>query len=230
MKSIGLFFLVAGVIAAMGALFTINPIWLYGPYDSGAATSFAQPDWYVGFLEGSLRLMPPWETQIGPVVINNIFYSGVVVAGIIFGGLYAIPWLDRRFTGDYGDHNLLDRPRDVPIRTAFGAASIMAVSILFVGGGQDIVARTFDISVGRVTTILQISFLVLPPITFFVTRHICISLRDRPGPDRTERRGPVVRSAGGGYHAATPSELASAAQHLDDAGESEASDESAVTP
>jgi ubiquinol-cytochrome c reductase cytochrome b subunit len=230
MKSIGLFFLVAGVIAAMGALFTINPIWLYGPYDSGAATSFAQPDWYVGFLEGSLRLMPPWETQIGPVVINNIFYSGVVVAGIIFGGLYAIPWLDRRFTGDYGDHNLLDRPRDVPIRTAFGAASIMAVSILFVGGGQDIVARTFDISVGRVTTILQIAFLVLPPITFFVTRPICISLRDRPGPDRTERRGPVVRSAGGGYHAATPSELASAAELSNDADESEASDETAVTP
>ncbi|RLE21852.1 MAG: cytochrome b, partial [Actinobacteria bacterium] len=215
MKSIGLFFLVAGVIAAMGALFTINPIWLYGPYDSGAATSFAQPDWYVGFLEGSLRLMPPWETQIGPVVINNIFYSGVVVAGIIFGGLYAVPWLDRRFTGDYDDHNLLDRPRDVPIRTALGAASIMAVSILFIGGGQDIVARTFDISVGRVTTVLQIAFLIVPPITFLVTRHICISLRDRPGPDRTERRGTVSRSPGGGYHAATESEVADAAELLE---------------
>ncbi|NOX30830.1 MAG: ubiquinol-cytochrome c reductase cytochrome b subunit, partial [Actinobacteria bacterium] len=187
-------------------------------------------------------LMPPWETRIGPVVINNIFYSGVVVAGIIFGGLYAIPWLDRKFTGDYDDHNLLDRPRDVPIRTALGAASIMAVSILFVGGGQDIVARTFDISVGRVTTVLQIAFLVLPPITFLVTRHICISLRDRPGPDRTERRGPVVRTAGGGYHAASDDELAAAAEPSEGTAEAEtsneatsetadqATDESTVTP
>ncbi len=204
LKSIGLFFLVAGVITMMGALFTINPIWLYGPYDVGAATSFAQPDWYIGFLEGSLRLMPPWETQIGPVVINNIFYSGVLVAAVIFGGLYLVPWLDRRLTKDYGEHHLLDRPRDRPNRTAFGVASISFVTILFVGGAQDIVARTFDVAVGHVTTFLQFSILIVPPVSFFITKRVCIALRDRPGPRRTERESPVVRTASGGYEFLAP--------------------------
>jgi ubiquinol-cytochrome c reductase cytochrome b subunit len=199
MKSVGLMFLVAGVIAAMGAIFEINPIWLYGPYDTGAATSLSQPDWYVGFLEGALRLMPPWETQIGNYVINNIFYSGVIIPGIIFGGLYMVPIIDRKLTGDDDDHHLLDRPRDAPNRTAFGVASITAVAILFIGGAQDIVARTFELSVGHVTSILQFSFLIAPPIAFYITRITCIALRDRPGPARTERRVPVERTSAGGY-------------------------------
>ena len=114
MKSVGLLFLVAGVAAAMGALFEINPVWLYGPYDVGAATSLSQPDWYIGFLEGSLRLFPPWETQIGSYVINNLIYSGVIVTGLIFVPLFAVPWIERRLTGDTAEHHLLDRPATRP--------------------------------------------------------------------------------------------------------------------
>jgi ubiquinol-cytochrome c reductase cytochrome b subunit len=199
LKSIGLLFMVAGVIAAMGAIIEINAIWLYGPYEPAAATSLSQPDWYVGFLEGALRLMPPWETRIGDYVINNIFYSGVLLTGIIFLGLYLVPYIDRRLTGDHRDHHLLDRPRDAPNRTGIGAASIAAVSILFIGGAQDVVARTFEISVGRVNAVLQFAFIIVPPVTFFLARWACIALRDRSGPERTERRVPVERESDGGY-------------------------------
>ena len=199
MKSIGLFFLVAGVIAAMGALFDINSIWLYGPYDAAQATSYAQPDWYIGFLEGSVRLFPPWELRIGGYMINNLVFSGVLVPGVIFGGLFAVPWLDRRLTGDLGDHHLLDRPRDTANRTAIGVASIVAVAVLFLGGAQDVIADTLDIGVGRITTVLQILILVAPPIAFVTTRRSCLALQHRPPPDRTERRVPVERSAAGGY-------------------------------
>ena len=199
MKSTGLFFMVAGVITAMGALFDINAVWLYGPYDTAAATSFAQPDWYIGFLEGSVRLFPPWEIRIGGYMINTLVFSAVLIPSLIFGGLFAVPWLERKLTGDDRDHHLLDRPRDVPNRTAVGAASIVAVGILFIAGGQDVIADTFNLSVGRVTTVLQVLFLVAPPITWYVTRRSCISLAERPGPDRTERRVPIARNAGGGY-------------------------------
>ncbi len=199
MKSIGLFFLVAGVIAAMGALFDINAIWLYGPYDAAQATSYAQPDWYIGFLEGSLRLFPPWEVRIGDYMINNLVFSGVLVPGLIFGGLFLVPWLERRWTGDHGDHHLLDRPRDAANRTAIGVASITAVTVLFIAGAQDVVAGTLNIGVGRVNTFLQILVLVAPPIAFVVTRRSCLALQERPAPDRTERRVPVERSAVGGY-------------------------------
>ena len=98
MKSIGLMFMVAGVIAAMGGIFEVNPVWLFGPYDIGAATSYSQPDWYIGFLEGSLRLFPPWETRAFGYMINNIVYSGAIIPGIIFSGLLMVPWIERRLT------------------------------------------------------------------------------------------------------------------------------------
>src|SRR5215213_3547582 len=134
-KSIGLMFLVAGVITAMGALFHVNAIWLYGPYDVGAATSYSQPDWYIGFLEGSLRLFPPWELRIGRFMINNLVFSAMLIPGVIFGAL--APWIERRLTGDGRDHHLLDRPRDAPRRTALGVASTTFVAVLFLGGSQD---------------------------------------------------------------------------------------------
>jgi ubiquinol-cytochrome c reductase cytochrome b subunit len=205
-KSIGLLFLVAGVITAMGALFHVNAVWLYGPYDTGAATSYSQPDWYIGFLEGSLRLFPPWETRVGRFMINNVVYSGVVIPGIIFTGLLVVPWIERRFTKDDREHHLLDRPRDAPHRTAAGAAATTFVAVLFLGGSQDVIANTLDVSIGHVTTFLQISALLAPPLAYYVTWRLCRALATRPGPDRTERAGGVVRDAGGGYHEADEAE------------------------
>ncbi|MGH9272737.1 MAG: cytochrome bc1 complex cytochrome b subunit, partial [Ilumatobacteraceae bacterium] len=166
LKSTGLLFLVAGVITAMGALFEVNAVWLYGPYDVGAATSLSQPDWYIGFLEGSLRLFPPWETRIGGFMINNLMYSAVLIPGVIFTGLLLVPWIERRFSHDHGEHHLADRPRDKPHRTAAGAASIAFVSVLFLGGSQDVIAGTLEVSIGNVTTVLQILALVAPPVTY----------------------------------------------------------------
>jgi ubiquinol-cytochrome c reductase cytochrome b subunit len=208
MKSTGLLFLIAGVVTAMGALFHVNAVWLYGPYDPGAATSFSQPDWYIGFLEGSLRLFPPWETRAFGYMINNVVYSGVLIPGLIFGALLVVPWIERRLTGDVSEHHLLDRPRDAPGRTAAGAAAITFVAVLFLGGSQDVIAGTFNISIETVTTILQVAAVAGPPIAWYLTWHLCRSLAGRPGPERTERAGVVTRDPDGGYHAvAAPSEL-----------------------
>jgi ubiquinol-cytochrome c reductase cytochrome b subunit len=208
MKSTGLFFLVAGVVTAMGTLFYVNAVWLYGPYDAGAATSFSQPDWYIGFLEGSLRLFPPWETRAFGYMINNLVYSGIVVPGLIFGALFVVPWIERQFTGDVGEHHLLDRPRDAPVRTAFGAAAITFVAVLFLGGSQDVIAGTFGIPIETVTTILQVAAVIGPPIAWYVTWQLCRNLAQRPGPERTERAGAVARDTEGGYHGApAPTEL-----------------------
>jgi ubiquinol-cytochrome c reductase cytochrome b subunit len=205
-KSVGLMFLTAGVITAMGALFHVNTIWLYGPYDTGAATSFSQPDWYIGFLEGSLRLFPPWELRAGRFMINNLVFSAMIVPGVIFVGLLLVPWIEGYFTKDRDDHNLLDRPRDAPHRTAAGVAAITFVTILFLGGSQDVIAGTLSISIGHITAFLQISAIVAPPIAYFVTYHLCRALAARGGPDRTERAGIIVRDPGGGYHEETESE------------------------
>src|SRR3954470_15051587 len=79
-KAGGFFFVVFGITAFMGALLQINPIWLYGPYDPAQVTAGSQPDWYMGWLEGALRIMPPWETQIWGYTIGwNIFIPGILL-------------------------------------------------------------------------------------------------------------------------------------------------------
>jgi ubiquinol-cytochrome c reductase cytochrome b subunit len=202
MKSTGLLFCVAGVTTAMGTLFQVNSVWLYGPYDTASATSYSQPDWYIGFLEGSLRLFPPWETRLFGFVINNIVYSGVVIPGLIFTSLIAVPWVERWLTGDTAEHHLLDRPRDAAARTATGVACLTVVALLFLGGAQDVIAGTLNISIGHVTAILQLSLLLGPPLAWIVTWRLCRALAARPAPERTERSGMVVRDASGGYHTA----------------------------
>ena len=211
MKSVGLMFLVAGVIAAMGGIFEVNPVWLFGPYDVGAATSYSQPDWYIGFLEGSLRLFPPWETRAFGYMINNIVYSGAIIPGIIFTGLLLVPWIERRFTRHKNDvdreHHLLERPRDNPHRTAAGAAAIAFVTVLFLGGSQDVIAGVLTVSIGHVTAALQFAAILVPPITYFVAYHLCVVLRRREGPERTERAAVVARDSGGGYQSVHESAL-----------------------
>ena len=111
-------------------------------------------------------------------MINNIVYSGVIIPGIIFSGLLMVPWIERRFTRNKTDvdreHHLLERPRDNPHRTAAGAAAIVFVTVLFLGGSQDVIAGILTVSIGHVTAALQIACIVVAPITYFVAYHLCI--------------------------------------------------------
>ena len=152
-------FLVAGVITAMGALFHVNAIWLYGPYDMGAATSFSQPDWYIGFLEGSLRLFPPWETRIGRFMINNLVFSAMVIPGIIFTGLLLVPWIEHRFTKDDREHHLLDRPRDAPTAPRPASPRRRSSPCCSSAARRTSSPGRCGVSIGHVTALLQFSAL-----------------------------------------------------------------------
>jgi ubiquinol-cytochrome c reductase cytochrome b subunit len=203
LKSMALFFLVAAVLAGLAGLAQINPVWLYGPYDPGkaaAATSLSQPDWYVGWLDGALRIFPGWEIRAFGHTIANPFFPGALLPGVTFGLLYVWPWLERRFTKDTDHHNLLDQPRDAPVRTAIGAAALAFYGILFVAGGNDVLASLFEIPPENITNIFRILIIVLPIVVFLVTRGACRGLA-RSGAHPTE--GPVGshlrRTATGGY-------------------------------
>jgi ubiquinol-cytochrome c reductase cytochrome b subunit len=177
-KAGGFFFLVFAVLAAMGGLLQINPVWLYGPYDASQVTAGSQPDWYIGFLDGSTRLMPNWETAIGGYTLSwNVLVPTVVMPGIIFTLMALYPWLEARFTGDRAYHNLLDRPRDVPVRTAIGTMSLTFYIILLIAGGNDVIASIFHLDINQVSWVLRISLLVLPPIVYVITKRVCLSLQ-----------------------------------------------------
>jgi ubiquinol-cytochrome c reductase cytochrome b subunit len=179
-KAGGFFFAVFGITTLIAGLVTINPIWGYGPYVPDQVTAGSQPDWYIGWLEGALRLMPNLESVIfGFTVSWNVLIPSVVVPGLVFTAMALYPWFENWVTGDTKEHHLLDRPRNNPTRTGIGVMALTFYILLWVGGGNDLIARFFDVSVNAITWFLRIAIFVLPPIAFVITKRICLSLQRR---------------------------------------------------
>jgi ubiquinol-cytochrome c reductase cytochrome b subunit len=179
-KGGGLTFIVFGVITLMSALLQINPVWLWGPYNPSMVSAGTQPDWYIGFLDGALRVMPGWETHaFGFTLSWNVLIPSVVMPGVLTTLLIAYPFIERFATGDTAEHHVLDRPRNMPVRTGLGVMAIAFYGLLWVSGGNDFVATIFQVPVNYITRFMQIAVFVLPPIAFVVTKRICLGLQRR---------------------------------------------------
>jgi ubiquinol-cytochrome c reductase cytochrome b subunit len=179
-KQTGFFAAVFGVIALLGGLLQINPIWLFGPYEAAVVSAASQPDWYVMFLDGSTRLMPAWEINI-PIgegyVIPPIFWPTVVLPGILTTLPIFWPFIEARLKRDNKAHNLLQRPRDVPARTSLGAMAVAFWVVLTLSGGNDVIADKFQISLNALTWAGRIGMLIAPPLAYYVTYRICLGLQ-----------------------------------------------------
>jgi ubiquinol-cytochrome c reductase cytochrome b subunit len=176
-KTAGLFLLVAAVLVALGAIVQIAPIWLYGPFEPASATVPAQPDWYLGWVEGALRIIPGVDLQVGPWEIPNPFISGVALPALVFVVLYAWPFVEERLTGDRDSHHLLDRPRDRPLRTALGVGGLTFLGVLWAAGSHDLQGLIFQVSVDRMTDFYRILLVTAPPLAGFVAWRCCHDLR-----------------------------------------------------
>jgi ubiquinol-cytochrome c reductase cytochrome b subunit len=177
-KAGGFFFVVFGLCALLGGIAQINPIWLYGPYYPDQISAGSQPDWYIGFLEGSLRAMPNLETHLwGHTVMWNILVPAVILPGIMMTLLAVYPFIEAFVTSDKREHHLLDRPRDNPVRTALGAMSIAFYGLLWMNGGNDLIAYAFHTEISYVTRFTQVALIVVPPIVFKVTKRACLGLQ-----------------------------------------------------
>ncbi|WP_030379072.1 MULTISPECIES: cytochrome b [unclassified Streptomyces] len=200
-KSIGLNFMVFGLIAGMSAVAQINPIWTYGPFRADQVSTDAQPDWYVGFLEGALRLMPGVEWNVaGHTFMWNVFLPAVVLPTLLFLVLYLYPFFERWVTGDIVEHHLCDRPRDRPVRTGLGVAAIVWYAVLLLAGGNDVIATEFRISVNLLTWIFRALLFIGPVVAFMVTRRVCLALQrhERQLLEEGEETGQVQQDVAGG--------------------------------
>ncbi|MGH2429842.1 MAG: cytochrome bc1 complex cytochrome b subunit [Candidatus Limnocylindria bacterium] len=179
LKSFGLFMLTAAILALMGGIFQINPVWVFGPYDATQVSAPSQPDWYMGWLDGALRLFPPIEFTVLGVTIPKPFLAGIVIPGIVFTAITFWPFVEARLTGDRGEHHLLDRPRDRPMRTAVGVGGLVFFILLTLAAGNDVAAVIFAVSVEETTRALQLGILLLPFVSGFVTHRVCLELQRR---------------------------------------------------
>ena len=189
-RSLGLFLVTAGVLFLLGGLAQINPIWLWGPYHTYLSTNGAQPDWYLGWLIGGLRLVPSFDLTIGHyTLVPNPFWGGALFPLVVFGFLLFWPQLERRFiTHDYGYHNLLDRPRDAPLRTAIGLGVFIWVALVFVAGGVDRVTVMFDVDYVTMIWIFRVAIWVVPVLVGLIAYRVCVELQQGEEAKRVRKR------------------------------------------
>jgi ubiquinol-cytochrome c reductase cytochrome b subunit len=200
-KSQALLMFVSAVIFGLGGLVQINPIWVFGPYEAARASAGTQPDWYVGWLDGALRLWPHWEFRSFGHEIANPFFPGILLPGIIFTIVYAWPWIDKRIYNDYGEHNLLDRPRDKPFRTAVGVAALAFFVDLTLASATDLIGNGLQMSFELLIEILQYGSFIGPIVAGIVTYRVCLLLQHSGAhPIQHPVGGIIIRDAHGGYH------------------------------
>jgi ubiquinol-cytochrome c reductase cytochrome b subunit len=198
-RSLGFMFMIAGVLAALGGLAQINPVWLYGPYLPYQVSSASQPDWYLGWLEGALRIMPNYELHLGGYTVGNLFFPAVLLPGVTFGLLYAWPWLEAWRAQDHRAHHLCQRPRDAAMRTALGVAAIAFYTSLWIAGGTDVLAITIGVSENTIIWSMRILCVVLPLVSATAAYRLCRELSATPGAGRRPHPSEIIWEPGEGY-------------------------------
>jgi ubiquinol-cytochrome c reductase cytochrome b subunit len=177
-KGTAWFFFIFAALALLATFAQINPIWLYGPYSPVQISSASQPDFYMGILEGSLRVMPAWEWNfLGHTISFSVLIPAALPFGLILTGAAFWPFFERWATGDRSWHNINDRPRNAPIRTATGIAAVVFYGILWAEGANDVIADYLSIPLYTVTWIARMLVFVGPAVGFYVTRRICLGLQ-----------------------------------------------------
>jgi quinol---cytochrome-c reductase cytochrome b subunit len=178
-RSLGLFFLTAAILAVLGGLVQINPVWVYGPYIPSAVSSPAQPDWYLGWLEGLLRIGPNLEPTVFGITIPSLFGPAIVVPTIVFGGFALWPFIEARVTGDHRDHQLLQWPWQAPVRLGIGAALLTFFVVLTLAGGNDVLAVYLRVGVEELTLAFRVLVVVLPIVVGLVAWRLGLERQRR---------------------------------------------------
>ena len=199
------------VLVLLGTIAQINPVWLVGPSQPGSISSGAVPDWYMGFLDGPLRLMPAWELSIGghPLALG-VLIPGLVVPALFFTGLALYPLADRRITGGRpraarggAARAHCCRPRQPTWRTAprAGVAGLTFYGLLWAAAANDQIAYHLHLDLYTVTWVFRVLVLAGPALAFVLTRVISRALAGRRRDEERHGRetGRIVMNPHGGY-------------------------------
>jgi ubiquinol-cytochrome c reductase cytochrome b subunit len=175
-KSGAFFAMTVGILGLMGGLLQINPIWQLGPYKPSQISAGSQPDFYMMWTDGLARMWPAWELYpFGHTVPAAVAVA--LIMGLVFILLTIYPFLEKKMSKDVAHHNLLQRPRDAPVRTAIGAMAIAFYIVLTFACMNDIIALMFHISLNATTWIGRIGMVVLPAIAYYIAYRWAISLQ-----------------------------------------------------
>jgi quinol---cytochrome-c reductase cytochrome b subunit len=199
------------VLVALGALAQINPVWLFGPYQPGSISSGSVPDWYMGFLDGALRVMPAWELSIGGHPLSlDVLIPAVIVPGLFFALVAAYPLLDGWIGGGRPPRGprrgrqvalLPPKPADPANRIGVGVAGITLYGLLWAAAANDQIAYHLQISLYTVTWVFRVLVLAGPVLAFALARTICrvVEARRRDEAEHGIETGRIAMTPDGGF-------------------------------
>ena len=160
---------VGGLLTAAAVLVPWSDVTLTGPYVPGEVGNNAQPDWYMFWVEGALRIFPAVEFSILNVMtISGPFIAGILLPGIVFTTLAAYPFIERRVYGLRGEWHVLTNPLEIPLRAAFVLGTFSFVLIVSAAATNDILSRLTGVPIEAATWFFRITALVVPPILALV--------------------------------------------------------------
>jgi len=203
-KGGGFFAVVFGVIVLLSGIFQINPVWNLGPYNPSQVSAGIQPDFYMGFLDGMVRVWPDWEIRnlFGHYMIPAVFFPSILAATLLMILVIAYPFIEKHYTKDNAPHNLLQRPRDVPVRTSLGVAFLAFYIMNLINGANDLFAFKLDISLNVMTWVGRIGSIVFPVLAYLITYRLCLGFQhhDREVLEHGVETGIVRRSPTGEFY------------------------------
>ncbi|GAB3677593.1 ubiquinol-cytochrome c reductase cytochrome b subunit [Actinocorallia lasiicapitis] len=185
--SAAFFFAVCGVLCALATAVQINPIWKLGPSRPGDTTSGAVPGWYLGFLDGAIRIMPGWEPSVfGRPLTLAVLVPAVLVPGVFFAFLAVYPWLSRRLPMD---------------RAATGGGLVAFYVVLWGAAANDQFAFHFHLSLYAVTWTFRVAVFAVPLLVYAGIVRIRLGLARREEHEKIHGRetGRIVMDAEGRF-------------------------------
>jgi len=219
LRSLALLCAVTAVTLLAGGLAQINPVWVWGDFDSSTITAPSVADWYIAWIEGALRLFPPVEIRLGTVTVPNQFWPAILLPGVTFLVLYAWPLIDRRLTGDRGTHHLTGRPRESPVRLAIGVWAVCFYALLLLASGEELLVQWTQLPIGTVRAVLRLLVVVLPLVAAAVAHRVARAL------NRSEAQGALYLSSADLLHANREPDGADQADGADRADQADGTDQ-----
>jgi ubiquinol-cytochrome c reductase cytochrome b subunit len=164
-KTTTLALMLAGVLSLAAALVPWSEVDLHGPYLVARASNASQPDWFLFWVEGAIRIYPGVDIEVLGTIISGAFISGVVLPFLFILVMAGYPWLERHVVGDDGrHHHTAQGGLEVPFRAGFVSAFLSFWLLLSVAATNDVIARVFAVPVEGVVWFFRIAVFVVPPV------------------------------------------------------------------
>lgn len=153
---------VGGALVLSSVLVPWSDITLQGPYQPGEVGNSAQPEWFLFWVEGALRVFPALEIDVLGLTLSGSFVAGALLPTAIIVGLIAYPFLERRVYGLEGDWHVLQNPMDIPLRAGAVVGFFSFLLLLSAAATNDVLSRLWGIPIETLTWTFRIVCIAVP--------------------------------------------------------------------